>query len=87
MRIKATPVVKALESCLSNVVLKARHARAEINSLILVHIRDLDGWISPQKPVTELGRGKCVKLKTSTISKFVILQKREDTHTHLLSLN
>lgn len=32
MRIKATPVVKALERCLSNVFLNARHARAEINT-------------------------------------------------------
>lgn len=58
MRVKATLVVEALERCLSNVVLRARHAPAEINTLILVHVQDLDGWISPQKPVIELGRGK-----------------------------
>lgn len=44
MRVKATLVVKALERCLSN-VLKAKHVHAEINTLILVHIQDLDGWI------------------------------------------
>lgn len=58
MRIKATLVVKALESCLSNVVLKAKPAHAEINIMILVHIQDLDGWILPRKTVIELWRGK-----------------------------
>lgn len=58
MRIKATLVVKALERCLSSVVLKARHAHAEINTLNLVHIHDLDQWISPQKPLIEIGWGK-----------------------------
>lgn len=58
MRIKATLVVKALESCVSSVVLEARPAHAEICTMILVHVQDLDGWISPRKPVIELGRGK-----------------------------
>lgn len=58
MRIKAALVLKALERCLSNVVLKARHAHTEINTLNLVHIQDPDEWISPQKPLIEIGWGK-----------------------------
>lgn len=59
MRVKATLVLRALEKYFSNVVPKARHMRAETNTIILVHIKqDLDRWISPHKPVIKLGRGK-----------------------------
>lgn len=49
---KTTPVVKASERYLNNIVPEGKHMRAESNTIILVRMKqDLDKWVLPHKPL------------------------------------